>query len=50
MKREEEDATVMALISHAVIAAAGKILSMHGDINVSKILEDRMGHMYVCAI
>ena len=42
--------TIMALICHAVISACGRVLSMHGDINVSKTLEDRMGHMCVCVI
>lgn len=49
-KLEEQEAmvTIMALICHAVIVACGKILSTHGDINVSKTLKDRMGHMCVC--
>lgn len=39
--------TIMALICHALIIACGKILSMHGNINVSKTLEDRMEDIYV---
>lgn len=42
--------TTLALTCHALITACGKILSMHGDINVSKTLENRTGHMYVCII
>lgn len=43
-------ATIVALICHTVMAACGKMLRMPGDSNVSKPLEDRMGHMYVRVI
>lgn len=50
MEEQEAMVAIMALICHAIIAACGKILSTHGDINVSKTLVDRMGHTYVCVI
>lgn len=50
MEEQEAMVTIMALICYAIIAACGKILSTHGDINVSKTLVDRMGHTYVCVI
>lgn len=50
MEEQEAMVTIMALICHARITACGKIFSTHGDINVSKPLGDRMGHMHVCVI
>lgn len=50
MEEQEAMVAIMALICHAIITACGKILSTHGDINVSKTLVDRMGHTYVCVI
>lgn len=50
MEEEEAMVTIMALICHALITVCGKILSTHGDINVSRPLEDRMRHMHVCVI
>lgn len=50
LEEQEAKVTIMALICHAVLSACGKILTVYDDSNVSKTLENKMGHVYVCGI